>query len=1117
MNCASCQHENSATARFCESCGTAQPRACAGCGAALSPAARFCAQCGRQTEASAPTPSSPAAIASQTAQPAPPSAGERRLLSAMFCDLVGSTELSQRLDAEDLRDLISIYQGVCADAVKRFDGHVAQYLGDGVLVYFGYPQAHEDDAQRAIRAALAIQASLASINQGRRAAGDPEIVARIGIHTGPVVVSTLGSDARSETLALGETVNIAARLDALAPPGGIAVSDATLRLAAGLFVTRDLGTPELKGISQPVQVHAVERALGVSARSERAHAATPLRGRERELGLLLDRWEQAQERQGHVIVLSGEPGIGKSRLLEEFRERIALAPHTALDLSCSPYAAGSAFQPAIELLERGLGFSESDEPAARLAKLEQGMTQLPGMEPAELVPYLAALLGLPPSASFPLTHMSADVQREKTLQALTAPILAMEFLQPVLVVAEDLHWSDPSTLELVGRLIDQTPTLRLMLVLTFRPTFVPPWPLARSYVSPLALSRLSPRATRELIEACAGKALPAHVLEDVIARADGVPLFAEELARAVVESGVVVESGGRYELRGRLSDLAIPTTLQGSLMARLDRLSAAKQVAQIGATLGREFSHALIEAVADVDVPALRNGLEQLVAAEILYRRGEPPDATYTFKHALLQDTAYESQLKSRRRELHARTAAVLGERFPARVAAEPQGMARHCAEGGLSERAIDYYVQAGQQALARLSNPEAAGYFASALELLATLAETPARHQREISLRLALAGPLSARGYDHPEVVANVSRIEALCEQLERGPARLPALVGLSVLHQGRGDLARSGRWARELLEVADSLGIAPLRVAGHAMLGAASSSRGTVVEAYGHFEAMRAIAATTQMPPPVAAFDLDVVVGLSAPHAMLLVLAGEPDQALARLEEGLSAARARAHAYTLSFVLSNGALMHHFREDYEQTRELADECLEVLRGRGFVQTESIALAFGGWARVMLGDASGEEQFERGLALLHSSGAIGGAVQYQVAATEIALRLGKLEQARACVERVALWVERTGDTMFAANTPMLRAEWIVASNGDLREAERLSLEALAGWRAYESPWMQLRSALLLGEIAVRTGDKAPARARLAGIVDGFHEGFETRRLREARRLLGQLAPDSAP
>ncbi len=1110
MNCADCQHENSANARFCESCGARLQRMCVDCGEPLPPAARFCSQCGRfVAEAGAKALSSPAA--SPQDLPLAPSDGERRQITAMFCDLVDSTELSERLDGEDFRDLIATYHETCSAAVKRFDGYVAQLLGDGVLAYFGFPRAHEDDAQRAIRAGLEIQSALAAANLSRSAAALPQVFARIGIHSGPVVVSRLGGDGRHEMLALGETVNVAARLQAVASPGGLVVTDATLRLAPGVFVTRDLGTPVLKGISLPVRVHAVERALGSAARRV-GFPKAPLLGRDHELDMLLARWERALDGQGQVVAVSGEPGIGKSRLLADFRERIASAPHSAIELYCSPYVAGSAFQPSVEAFETGLGFEESDEPEARLAKLEQGMAQLPGVELTDVVPYLAALLNLPPSPRFPLEHMSVDVQRERTLQALLAPLLAMERIQPVVIVFEDLHWADQSSLELIGRLIDQTPTLRMMLVLTYRPSFAPPWPLTRSFVTPLSLSRLGRRAIRALIEACAGRALPDRVLEDIAARADGVPLFAEELARAVVASAVVTESGAAYEPFGQHEDISIPTTLQGSLMARLDRLSQARPVAQLGSILGREFSFGLIEAVSDLDASSLRSGLDQLVAADVLYVRGSPPVASYTFKHVLLQDTAYASQLKSRRRELHARAAIALEERFPMRVAAEPQVVARHCSEGGLTARAIAHFAIAGQQAIARLANPEAADHYEQALALLATLPEDTARNQQELTLRLALAGPLSARGYDHPSVLANFARAEALCEGLGSGPDRLPGLVSLAVLHQARGDLARAGRWARELLAVADGLGLAPLQLAAHAMLGAVTAGFGSIPDSCDHYARVYSIASSHVIPPPVAAFDLDIASGLSGGYAISLVLAGRPDQAFLELDRGLTRAREIGHPHTLALALSTGVVAAHLSEDHDRLLALSEECLQVTRGRGFVQNEAIAVAFGGWARVMLGDDSGAAAFDTGLSRLHDSGAVGGVHQFYVAATEIAMKRSRFDEARARLANLAGWVDRLGMKTIAANVPMLDAELLLAERGDPFEAERLLLESIEGWRTvFRSPWMELRSALRLAEIAPRTGNLKRERERLAALVGEFREGFDTKRLREAKRLLVSL------
>ncbi len=1109
MNCASCQNENSASARFCESCGTALQRVCPGCDAALSPGARFCAQCGRAV-ASAETPTaSPEPVAPAAA----PSAGERRQLSAMFCDLVGSTELSQRIDAEELRELISTYQGACADAVKRFDGHVAQYLGDGVLVYFGYPQAHEDDPQRAIRAALAIQTALAAINQGRLSTGQTEIAARIGIHTGPVVVSTLGSDARQETLALGETVNIAARLDSLASPGGIVVSDTTLRLAGGSFVTRDLGLQEAKGLTSRIRVHAVERAMVFSPLHDAARSSTKLVGRERELDQLLDLWERAGEGRGQVALISADAGLGKSRLLSALRERLA-GGQSSVELQCSPFSSGSAFQPLVDSLQRSLELAEDDSAAARLEKLERGLAQIPSAELGDVAPYLGQLLGMAASPRYPLPPMSADSQRERTLRALLAPIFAAETRGPVLVVCEDLHWSDPSTLELLGRLVDQAPTLRVLLVMTFRPSFTPPWPTARSYVSPIALARLGGRTTRNLVASVPGAArLPERVLDEIAARADGVPLFAEELARAVIESGLLVEVGDRFELRGRIADLAIPTTLQGSLMARLDRLSAAKPVAQLAATLGREFSYALLEAVADQGAPALRSGLAQLADAEILFQRGEPPNATYTFKHALIQDTAYESQLKSRRREVHARIANAIEERFPARAVAEPELMARHCAEGGLVPRAIEYYRQAGQQAIARYARAEAVDYLSNALSLLSGLPDEPERAQQEIALRLALSGPLGALGYQKPAAIENVERVAELCERLPPGPARIPALLGLASFNQVRGNLPRARYWAEALLAVVEPLGIAPLCVAAHAMIGSASITAGSVPEAREHLG--QAYDLVRKAPPaaPTGAFDIDVLTLVSNVQGIALVLSGLPERAIEACQAALRRAREIDHAQTLIRANSTSTVVYYFLDDYENTFELANVCLEPAERLGFTNLLPTPLVYRGWARVQLGDASGIEDIERGIAIAVASGTDAGLVNHHMLAARSHLKLANYDRVDESLASGGAVIELTGErSAYEPQILLYRAERILASGSeDLAEAERLILDSFAGWERYQSPWMELRSALLFAELALRTGEHAPAAARLAKLYASFSEGAETRSLREARRLLRAL------
>jgi class 3 adenylate cyclase len=698
--------------------------------------------------------------ASETPAPAPPTKAtpaapdaERRQLTVMFCDLVGSTDLSQRLDAEDLRSVVRAYQEAASGAIDRYAGHIAQYLGDGLLVYFGHPQAHEDDAERAVRAGLEILTALRTLNDALEPKHGIRLAARVGIHTGPVVIGAMGGGAKSETLALGDTTNIAARLEAVAAPDTVVVSGATQRLVPGMFLLHDLGTPPLKGVTTPVRAHAVLQATGVRSRLDVDPATlTPLVGRDQELGLLIQRWEQAQERDGQVVLIAGEAGLGKSRLLQAFRERLADTPHTWLECRCSPYTAGSAFHPLIELVEQGLGFKADDDPDTKLSRLERGITYA-NLSVPEVVPLIAALLSLPLPERYPPLRQSPELQRKQTMEALVAWTLVLAAQQPLVMLYEDLHWCDPSTVELLGLLLAQSPTARVLTLLTFRPAFVPPWP-ARSHLTTVAVNRLSRRQATHMIGGMTrGVPLPDAVVERIIERADGVPLFVEELTKMVLESDLVVVRDGRYELTRPLTDLAIPSTLQDSLMARLDRLDAGKEMAQLGAALGREFSYELLRSVSLLEEPRLHAGLAQLADAELLYQRGAPPAATYTFKHALIQETAYQSLLKSVRQQFHARIAQVLEERFPERVESEPEVIARHYDQAGLAARAITHYQRAGERATQRSANEEAIGHLRRALDLVATLPETRERQQRELGLQMALGAPLAAaRGWSHPE-----------------------------------------------------------------------------------------------------------------------------------------------------------------------------------------------------------------------------------------------------------------------------------------------------------------------------------------------------------------------------
>ena len=617
-------------------------------------------------EASPPTPLSDAPL---TIDKTAKDTAERRQVTVMFSDLVGSTALSARMDPEDLREVISAYHRCVAETVRRCGGFVAKYMGDGVLAYFGYPRAHEDDAERAVQAGLALVEAVPKLDT----AAGVSLQVRVGIATGLVVVGDLiGAGAAQEQAVVGETPNLAARLQALAEPGAVVISASTRRLTGGLFDYRDLGAVALKGFADSVPAW---QALGASAAESRfaaLHASTtPLVGRGEEIELLLRRWEQAKGGDGCVVLVSGEPGIGKSRIAETILEWLSGEPHIRLRLFCSPHHQDSALYPSITQLERAAGFRRDDTDEQRLAKLE-AVLALATNDLGEAVPLLADLLSVPTCGRYPALDLTPQKRKEKTLRALVGQVEGLAVGQPTLLVVEDAHWADPTSRELFDLIVERAPSLPLLAIVTFRPEFAPPW-VGRPQVTLISLSRLPHRLRAEMImHVTGGKALPKEIADQITDRTDGVPLFIEELTKSVIESGLLVASGDHYLASGPVPPLAIPTSLQASLLARLDRLAPTRDVAQIGAALGRQFSHELISAVAEMPREQLDDALAQLVNAELIFRRGTPPDAEYTFKHALVQDAAYSTLLRSRRQQLHGRIAAILEARFPETVQAQP-------------------------------------------------------------------------------------------------------------------------------------------------------------------------------------------------------------------------------------------------------------------------------------------------------------------------------------------------------------------------------------------------------------------------------------------------------------
>jgi class 3 adenylate cyclase len=767
---------------------------------------------------------------------------ERRQLTVLFCDLVDSTILASQLDPEDWRAVVRAYQATCAKVIARFEGHIAQYLGDGLLVYFGYPQAHEDDAQRAVRAGLGMVEAMGLLNVRLAQEQGVSLAVRLGIHTGLVVVGDVGGGTRQEQLALGETPNLAARLQGIAASNTLVISAATYQLLGGFFAFQSLGPHLLKGVAQPLEVYQVlsERTARSRLEAVGRTGLTPLVGREPEVGLLLERWAQVKDGLGQVVLLSGEAGIGKSRLVQVLTEHVATEPQAWLTpCQCSPYHQNTALYPLIELLERvALQFEREESLPQKLRKLGGFLVQY-GLPLAETVPLFAALLSLPLTADFAPLTMSPEQQKQQTLHALLTIMLRIAAQQPVLFIMEDLHWVDPTTLDLLGLLVGQGPTTRILALMTFRPDFTPPW-TGRSHVTQVTLPRLPRRQAAEIASQVAHtKALPLEVVEQVVVKTDGVPLFVEELTKMVLESGLLQEQHDRYDLTGPLPPLAIPTTLHDSLMARLDRLAAVKAMAQLGATLGREFSYELLQAVSLWDEGTLQQGLHQLVAAEFLYQRGLPPQATYLFKHVLIQEAAYQSLLRSTRQQHHQHIAQVLEERFPEVCETQPELLAHHYTEASINAQAIPYLQRAGQRAVERSAYAEAISHLTTALDLLTTLQETRERSQQELVVQMTLRMALMAtKGPAAPEVERLNTRAGELCEQVGEPPQLFRVLWGFWLMYNVRGDHQTMRALGEQLLSLAQRLEDPDLLLEAHHALWTSLFSGGELAAARMHQE---------------------------------------------------------------------------------------------------------------------------------------------------------------------------------------------------------------------------------------------------------------------------------------
>jgi class 3 adenylate cyclase/tetratricopeptide (TPR) repeat protein len=1039
---------------------------------------------------------------------------ERRQLTVMFTDLVGSTALSTKLDPEDLREIISAYHRRCAEVIVKHGGFVARYMGDGILAYFGYPQAHEDDAERAVRAGLALIGTV-----GKLRIQEP-LQVRIGVATGLVVVGDIvGFGEAQERGVVGETPNLAARLQGTAEPNTVVIAEGTRRLLGNLFELQDLGPKDLKGITRRVRAWAVLRSSSVESRFEALHATglTAFVGRKEETGLLLRCWAGARTGQGQVVLIAGEAGIGKSRLAVALMERLGGEPDTRLRYFCSPQHTDSALYPIIGQMERAAGLTHSDTPQARLDKLDAVLAET--STSIEDVALFAEMLSLPNDGRYPALELAPQQRRERMLNALVSQMEVLTRQGPVLMIFEDAHWIDPTSLEALGRVVDRIQTLRVLLIVTFRPEFDPPW-IGQLHVTAVTINRLTQRQVRAMIDGVVGdRLLPADIRQDIIERTDGIPLFIEEMTKAVLETES--EGAARRTVAAVPSPaLAVPASLHASLMARLDRLGPAKEVAQIGATIGREFSHSLVTAVIQKPEAELRSSLDRLIQAGLLFRQGVPPHATYLFKHALVQDAAYGTLLREPRRALHARVADVLESQFTEIAQNQPELLARHCSEAGLIEKAAGLWGKAGQRSLARSALVEAVAQLTRALDQIATLPATPALRREQIKLQVALITPLiHVKGYAAPETKAAAEQGRLLIEQAQAlGEAPEDPLLLFAVLYgfwvanyvAFKGDVIRE--LAAQFLALAERQGLPVPLMIGHRLMGMSLLMTGDIADARAHFDRAIALYDPAEHRSLATRFGQDVRVAVLSFRSLALWLLGYPDAALADAGHALKEAREIGQAASLMYALivTTFTLIH--RGNYAAATTQLDEAAALAAEKGALLWKATGMTNQGCVWALTGKASDAVQIiTSGITARRSTGSINFIPLHLLYSAMAHVELDQFDDAWRCIAEAFTTARTTKEKWCEAEVHRIAGEVSLKANADARKAEAYFDRTLSVSRKQLAKSWELRAAMSMARLWRDQDKRQQAHDLLAPVYGWFTEGFDTLDLREAKSLLEEL------
>jgi class 3 adenylate cyclase/predicted ATPase len=1054
----------------------------------------------------APKPQLPAAPGSPPLEEA-----ERRQVTVMFADLVGSTALSTGMDPEDLRDVFAAYSNCAEETVSKFGGNVAQYMGDGILVYFGYPHAQEDDAAQAVRAGLELITAVAGLKTRV-----PQQL-RVGIATGVVVV---GNQTPS---IVGETPNLAARLQSIAKPNMVVISEGTRRLLGHLFELEDLGTRDLKGISAPVQVWAVLRPSSSTSRFEALHPSgmTTLVGREEEYELMRRRWAKAKEGEGQAVLLSGEAGIGKSHLTVAFAERLKGERFLRIRCFCSPQHTNSALYPIIDHVERSAGFARDDTLQTKLDKLDALLRQ--SWSSAEDSSLFVEMLSLPGDGRYPVLELAPRQRRQTTMDALVRQVEILSNSGPLLIIFEDAHWADPTTLELMGRLTSHIANHRVLMVISFRPEFEAPW-IEQAHVTALALNRLAPRDIDVMIDHIIGNnALPSAVRQDIIERTDGIPLFVEEMTKAVLETAS--EDAAR-RVAGSVPSpaMAVPASLHASLMARLDRLGGSKELAQIGAAIGREFSHELLAALASRPEAKLEMQLDRLVRAGLLFRQGAPPDVTYLFKHALVQDAAYGLLLREPRRHLHARIAETIELRFSETAENKPEVLARHWAEAGDFERAAALWGKAARRSAQRSALVEAEEQLKRALDMIAALPSTPLLRREEIKLQVELITPLlHVRGYAAPATRAAVDRARYLMERAEElGESPEDPLLLFSVLYGlwvsnlvgFNGDVMRE--LAVQFLTLAEAqTATGPLMMA-HRQMGLSLLHTGEIAEGRSHLDRAIAFYDPAEHRHLATRFGQDVGASTLAWRSLALLLLGYPEASLADTERALKIGRDSAHTPTLTYVLNFSVLQHVHCGHLEMADALLDELNILKEQTGSMSWNGWGLALRGCILTLSGKAAEAVQdLSSGIAANRSTGNTMWTPFFLAYLAQANAEIGQFDTAWTNIHEAITEVETTKESWCEAEINRIAGEIaLMGTKPDVVKAQAYFANALEIARKQQAKSWELRAATSAARLLFARGEREPARDILAPVFAWFTQGFDTADLRGAELVLKELAQD---